>query len=425
MGVAPRHANVLLWHEEVSRSSCQFRYRRGMPSSHDISFFAKTNARLPFQYFGIRQDDRLFHLYAIGKTGTGKSTLLETLVLQDIRSGRGCAVLDPHGDLVARLAKSIPEERRSQLVYLNAPDPAQPFGYNPLRRIPKDKIPLAASGLMEAWKKLWAEAWGVRMEHILRYTLYALLEYGEATLPDILRLLSDVGYRHEVIARVTNEQVRAFWLSEFPKYNPRYRQETIAPIQNKVGAFLADPRLYRILVEPKVDVRFRRVMDEEKILLVNLSKGELGEDSANLLGSLLVTTLSLAAFSRAELPQSARRPFFIYVDEFQSFTTLSFAGTISELRKFGVGLVLANQHLHQLDPAVLHAVLGNVGTVIAFRLGPEDAVFFEKLFTPRFGASDLMNLANHDIYLCLMIDQSPSEPFSATTLRTDDPFLRS
>lgn len=416
---------MLLWHEEMPRSSCQFRYRRGMPSSHDISFFAKTNARLPFQRFGIRQTDRLFHLYAIGKTGTGKSTLLETLVLQDIRAGRGCAVLDPHADLVARLAKSIPEERRSQLVYLNAPDPTQPFGYNPLRRIPKDKIPLAASGLMEAWKKLWVEAWGVRMEHILRYTLYALLEYGKATLPDILRLLSDIGYRQEVIARVTNEQVRTFWLSEFPKYNPRYRQETIAPIQNKVGAFLADPRLYRILVKPKVDVRFRRLMDEGKILLVNLGKGELGEDSANLLGSLLVTTLSLAAFSRVELPLSKRRPFFIYVDEFQSFTTLSFAGTISELRKFGVGLVLANQHLHQLEPAVLHAVLGNVGTVIAFRLGPEDAVFFEKLFTPRFGASDLMRLANHDIYLCLMIDRSPSEPFSATTLRPDDPCLRS
>lgn len=425
MGVAPRRANVLLWHEEVSRSSCQMRYRRGMPSSHDISFFAKTNARLPFQYFGIRQDDRLFHLYAIGKTGTGKSTLLETLVLQDIRSGRGCAVLDPHGDLVARLAKSIPEERRSQIVYLNAPDPTQPFGYNPLRRIPKDKIPLAASGLMEAWKKLWAEAWGVRMEHILRYTLYALLEYGEATLPDILRLLSDVAYRRKVIARVSNRQVQEFWLSEFPKYHPRYRQETIAPIQNKVGAFLADPRLYRLLVEPKVDVRFRRVMDEGGILLVNLGKGELGEDSANLLGSLLVTTLSLAAFSRAELPLSARRPFFVYVDEFQSFTTLSFAGTISELRKFGVGLVLANQHLHQLEPAVLHAVLGNVGTVITFRLGPEDAVFFEKLFAPRFGTPDLMRLANHDIYLRLMIDQSPSEPFSATTLRPDDLSLRS
>ncbi|MEF8700824.1 MAG: type IV secretion system DNA-binding domain-containing protein [Candidatus Accumulibacter sp. UW20] len=404
----------------MSPSFCHIRYRRDMASSSDISFFAETNVRLPFQQFGIRQADRLFHLYAIGKTGTGKSTLLETLALQDIRSGRGCAVLDPHGDLVARLAAHMPDERSSQLVYLNAPDPAQPFGYNPLRRIPKDKIPLAASGLMEAWKKLWAEAWGVRMEHILRYTLYALLEYGEATLPDILRLLSDAVYRREVLASVTNEQVRAFWLSEFPKYHPRYRQETIAPIQNKVGAFLADPRLYRILVEPSIDVRFRRVMDESKILLVNLSKGELGEDSANLLGSLLVTTLSLAAFSRAELPLSRRRPFFIYVDEFQSFTTLSFAGIISELRKFGIGLILANQHLHQLEPDVLHAVLGNVGTVIAFRLGPEDAAFFEKIFAPRFGASDLIRLPNYEVYLRLMIDQSPSEPFSATTLLPHD-----
>jgi hypothetical protein len=396
-----------------------------MSSSSDISWFATTNARPPFQCFGIRQADRLFHLYAIGKTGVGKSTLLETLALQDIRSGRGCAVLDPHGDLVTRLSASIPPERRAHLVYFNAPDPRQPYGYNPLRRIPKDKIPLAASGLMEAWKKLWAEAWGVRMEHILRYTLYALLEDGEAKLPDILRLFSEPPYRRQVLTRVTNEQVRTFWLSEFPKYPPRYRQEIIAPIQNKVGAFLADPRLYRILVEPEVDVRFRRVMDEGQILLVNLGKGELGEDSANLLGSLLVTTLSLAAFSRAELPLATRRPFFLYVDEFQSFTTLSFAGTISELRKFGVGLTLAHQHLHQLSPEVLHAVLGNVGTVITFRLGPEDAAFFERLFAPRFGAADLMHLANSDIYLRLMIHAAPSAPFSATTLWPHDPRIPS
>lgn len=391
-------------------------YREEMSSPRDISYFARTNARRPYQRFGIRQADRLFHLYAIGKTGSGKSNLLEVLALQDIRASRGLAVIDPHGDLAARLAAQIPPERKDEFIFLNAPDPTQPFGYNPLRTIRKDKIPLAVSGLMEAMKKLWTEAWGVRMEHVLRNTLFALLEYGEATLPDTLRLLSDVSFRRQVVAAVTNPQVRAFWLSEFPKYQPRYRQETIAPIQNKVGAFLADPRLYRILVEPEVDIRFRQVMDEGKILLVNLSKGELGEDSANLLGSVLVTTLALAAFSRAAVPSPERRPFFLYIDEFQSFTTRSVVNMISELRKFGVGLILAHQHLQQLEPDVRHAVLGNVGTVIAFRLGPEDAPFFAREFAPTFDALDLMNLAHHDIYLRLMIRGRPSDPFSATTL---------
>lgn len=387
-----------------------------MPPSNDISFFATTNARSPYRRFGIRQADRHFHMYLVGKTGTGKSTLLETLAREDLRAGRGLAVLDPHGDLVARLAAAIPAERQADCLFLDAPNPAQPFGYNPLRKIRKDKIPLAASGLMESFQKLWTEAWGVRMEHVLRNALYALLEYGEATLPDILRLLTDDAFRLKVVAALANRQVRDFWRTEFPKYSRGYRQDAIAPIQNKVGAFLADPRLYRLLVEPAVDLRFRRIMDDGQILLVNLSRGELGEDSSNLLGSLLVTTLSLAAFSRAELPVAERRPFFIYLDEFQSFTTHSVAGMISELRKFGIGLVLAHQHLHQLDPEVRHAVLGNVGTVVTFRLGPEDAQFFAREFAPIFAAADLMDLARSDIYLRLMIDGQPSPPFSATTL---------
>jgi hypothetical protein len=359
-------------------------------------------------------------MYLIGKTGTGKSTLLETLALQDIRAGRGCAVIDPHGDLVERLARAVPLERQKKTVYLDAPSATQPYGYNPLRRVRYDRIPLAASGLMEAWKKLWSDAWGVRMEHVLRNALFALLETDGATLPDILRLLTDPIFRRQVVASLRNKQVKAFWLSEFPKYNPRYQQETIAPIQNKVGAFLADPRLYRILVRPDIDLHFRQMMDEGQILLVNLSRGELGEDSATLLGSLLVTTLSLATFSRAEMPLSERKPFFVYVDEFQSFTTLSVAGMISELRKYGVGLILANQHLGQLEREVRSAVLGNAGTVIVFRLGPEDAHLMAKELAPVFDEADLMNLPNHDIYLRLMIDGRPSQPFSATTLHPQE-----
>jgi hypothetical protein len=253
------------------------------------------------------------------------------------------------------------------------------------------------------------------MEHILRSALYALVEAGNATFVDVLRLLTEPRFRAGVLARVKNEQVRHFWLTEFPNYNPRYRQESIAPIQNKIGAFLADPRLARLLTSKADPLRFRHIMDRSKILIVNLSKGELGEDSANLLGALLVTSLGLAAMSRASLRKEARVPFFLYIDEFQTFTTESVANMISEMRKYGVGLILAHQHLHQLEPPIRHAVLGNIGTIIAFRLGVEDAQLLEKEFHPVFGWEDLINLRNYDIYLKLIIDGMPSKPFSATT----------
>lgn len=388
---------------------------------NSVSYFAVTNGRKKIR-FGIKNDDRLFHLYVIGKTGTGKSTLMETLARQDIQYGHGVCVIDPHGDLAERLVAHIPKERKDDLIYLDAADNNQPYGYNPLRRVRKDKVPLAVSGLMEALKKLFDDAWGVRMEHVLRNTLYALIECGDATLPDILRMLTDTSFQRSVVKKITNAQVREFWEHEFKDYNPRYRQEMISPIQNKVGAFLADPRLYRIFTEPPVDLHFRQIMDSGKILIVNLAKGRLGDDSANLLGALLVTTLNLAAFSRSELPEHARRPFYLHLDEFQNFTTLSVANTVSELRKFKLGLVLANQHLHQLEPDVMHAVLGNVGTLITFRVGPEDARILAREFEPVFSPEDLVNIPNHDIYLKLMIDGAPSKPFSATTLHPQDAF---
>ena len=391
-----------------------------MSSGFDISYFADSNGREPHKRFGIRQNDRLFHLYAIGRTGVGKTTMLETLATQDIREGRGICLIDPHGDLAERLVRRVPEERKGNLAYLDAADPRQPFGYNPLRKVHPSKVPLAASGLLEAFKKLWGDAWGVRMEHVLRNAMYALLEYGEATLPDLLRLLVDRSFCDRVLRKVANPQVRQFWLKEYAAYQPRFRQEAISPIQNKVGAFLADPRMERLLTRPPVDLHLRRIMDEEKILIVNLAKGRLGEDTANLLGALLVSTLSLAAFSRADMPEEARRPFYLYIDEFQNFTTLALANMVSELRKFRVGLVLAHQHLHQLEPDVRHAVLANVGTMVAFRLGPEDAPLFAKEFAPNFDASDLLNLPHHDIILRLMIDAVPCQAFSATTLRPSD-----
>lgn len=387
-----------------------------MCSHPDISYFARTNARNRRIPFGIRQADRLSHMYIIGKTGVGKSTLIETLARQDLKAGRGFALIDPHGDLVERIAEHASEEERKRIAYLNAPDSAQPFGYNPLRKVREDKIPLAVSGLLETFKKHWADAWGVRMEHVLRSTLYALLEQDDATLPDILRLYADENYRKGVVRGIKNETVRRFWRHEFEHYHFRQKADAVAPIQNKLGGLLSDPTLYRILVEPKVSLSFRTIMNEGKVLLVNLAKGRLGEDSSTLLGALIVSTLGLAAFSRAETSIERRRPFFIYIDEFQSFTTLMLANMMSELRKYGVGLTLAHQYMHQLEPDIRSAVVGNAGTLISFRVGAEDAPYLAREFQPNIEVADLVNLPNHGIYLKLMIDGAPSRPFSAVSL---------
>lgn len=382
-----------------------------------VSTFAKTNARPPHRHVGIRQADRLSHIYVVGKTGTGKSTLLETLIWQDIEQGRGCALIDPHGDLVERIAARIPAHRQADSVYFDVSDPAQPYGYNPLAQVSPGMRPLVASGMMDVFKKMWADAWGVRMEHILRNALLALLDQPAARMPDILSMLVSKEFRWRILANVRNEQVQQFWRREFPKYSFRYQADGIAPIQNKVGAFLADPKLRRILTRADGTIKLRQIMDEGRVLLVNLSQGKLGADSSALFGGLLVTSLGSAAFSRAYMEPSARRPFHVFVDEFQSFTTLALANMLSELRKFGVGMVLAHQYLDQLDPAILHAVLGNAGTLIAFRLGARDAGEIAHEFEPVFTQHDLLTLPNHDIYLKLMVDRVPSRPFSGTVMR--------
>ncbi|WP_457936071.1 type IV secretory system conjugative DNA transfer family protein [Mesorhizobium sp. 10J20-29] len=387
-----------------------------MPNT-SISYFARTNARKPHRIFGIKQADRLSHMYVIGKTGTGKSTLLETLIRQDIVAGRGAAFIDPHGDLVERIAGSIPERRNSDTIYLDVASPKLSFGYNPFVRVSPGLRPLVASGLMDVFKKLWSDSWGPRMEHILRNALLALLDQPEAAMPDILSLLTDKSFRYRAVTRINNAQVRAFWRDEFPKYSLRIKSDGISPIQNKVGAFLADPKLRRILTRGDGAIRLRKIMDEGKVLLINLSHGKIGADSAGLLGGLMVTSLGSAAFSRAFIPEAKRRPFFLYVDEFQSFTTLSFANMLAELRKFGVGAVLSHQYRQQLEPDIRHAVLGNAGTLISFRLGSHDASLIADEFAPIFSRRDLLTLPNHDIYVKLMIDGAPSKPFSATTLR--------
>jgi hypothetical protein len=382
-----------------------------------ISYFAQTNSRASHRPFGIKQADRLSHMYIIGKTGTGKSTLIETLIRQDIAAGRGCALLDPHGDLVERIAATIPDHRKADTIYFNVPDPALACGYNPFAKVGPGLRPLVASGLMDVFKKMWEDSWGPRMEHILRNALLALLDQPSATMPDILSLVSSKSFRERVIAHIENKQVRAFWQGEFPRYSFKLQADGISPIQNKVGSFLADPKLRRILTRPDGQIRLRAIMDEGKVLLVNLAQGKIGADSAALLGGLLVTSLGSAAFSRAYLPEEQRRPFFLFVDEFQTFTTLAFANMLAELRKYGVGAVVAHQFRQQVASEVRHAVLGNAGTLISFRLGAEDAALTAREFAPVFTAHDLLTLPNYDIYLKLMIDGAPSAPFSATTLR--------
>lgn len=385
---------------------------------HEISYFGRTNHRASNTPFGIKQADRLSHMYMIGKTGVGKSTLLGSLAWQDFEAGRGFALIDPHGDLVQQLFERSKANSSRQVIYLNATDPNQLYGYNPLRRVRYDRIPLAVSGLLETLKKLWPDAWGVRMEHVLRNSLYALLERDGSTLPDILHLYTDDDFRKAVTKDIRNDVVRTFWTDEFENYPARLRAEACAPIQNKLGALLSDPTLYRILVDPQNDLHFRRMMDRGEVLLVNVSKGQIGEDSALILGSLIASTIGLAAFSRAETASGDRKPFILYLDEFHNFTTRILANMMSELRKYGVGLVLAHQYVHQLEPEILHAVLGNAGTLVSFRVGPEDADMLAKEFQPNFSVHDLLNLPNRAIYLKLMIDGVPSQPFSAASLIT-------
>ncbi|MBI4032558.1 type IV secretion system DNA-binding domain-containing protein [Candidatus Berkelbacteria bacterium] len=389
-------------------------------STHEdarVVILGRTNFRNSHRLVGIAQPDRRHHTYVIGKTGTGKSTLLETMIRQDIVAGQGLVLFDPHGDLVERVLASVPEARKPDLIYFNVPDTARPLGFNPLERVAPTKRAIAAAGMLEVFKKIWSESWGPRLEHILRNGLLALMDQPEATLADLLRLLDDADFRKRAAERVANAQVRRFWLHEFEGYPSRFRAEAIAPVQNKVGAFLANPILHAILTQPRSSFDPRRLMDSGRILLVNLAKGKIGEDAAALMGALLVSGIGLAALSRSDVPEVERRDFFVYLDEFQSFTTLSLATMLSELRKYRVSLVLAHQYLSQLDEPIRDAVLGNVGTMVCFRVGAEDAEFLEREFSPEFSARDLVDLPNYNIYLRLMVAGVVSRPFSGETIR--------
>jgi hypothetical protein len=391
-----------------------------MNGDQEITYLARLNYRNDRRLFGIRRSDRRFHMYIVGRTGTGKSTLLDILVRQDIRNGEGLALFDPHGDLVERLVDEARQFRPGDLLYFDVPSRNQPFRFNPLEGVPLSKRSVAAAGLLDVFKKLWADFWGPRTEHILRNALLALFDQPSATLADILRLLREKSFRETAASRVTSFQVKRFWLEEYKGYSPGFRSQAIAPIQNKVGAFLSDRILNQILTESGTMLDLRVAMDAGKILLVNLAKGKIGEDSASLLGAMLVSQIGATGLSRADLPESERRDFYVYLDEFQTFSTQSLANMLSELRKYRVNLILANQYLSQVDSEVSDAILANAGTLISFRLGPGDAAYLAKEFQPQFEAIDLLNLPNHSIYLKLMIDGAVSKPFSATTITSGE-----
>ena len=344
------------------------------------------------------------HVYLIGATGTGKTTLIRTMVSQDLHAKMGLALIDPHGDLVGQIESG---GYRSDILILD-PTRQDGLGYNPLKSVSPAWRGLVAGGILEVFKKAWPDAWGARMEHILRNALLALLDQPAATLEDILRLLRDEAFRKLVASRVAHEPVRRFWQVEF-----HGSREAIGPIENKVGAFLADPLVSRVVCNPKRQLSFRRAMDEGRALLINLAKGRIGEDSSAILGGLFVTAIGLAAFSRADTPEATRRPFTLYIDEFQNYTTLAVADMLSELRKYKVSMVVAHQYLDQLDQRVLHAILGNVQSVICFRLGPKDAGVLEPYFSARFDRADLSLLRDYEIMVHQIVAGCPQYPLKA------------
>jgi type IV secretory pathway TraG/TraD family ATPase VirD4 len=381
-------------------------------NDNQITYFAQTNYRNTNTPFGIKQADRLLHTYIIGKTGTGKTTLLQTKIRQDVEHGRGLCLIDPHGDLITAIQKSTPDHRKADVVYLDLTDPNQPYGYNPLRKVSYEKRSLIASSILETLKKLWNDAWGVKLEHILRFTLLALLDQPQSDISEIPKMLMDKGFRNTVLKNVVNQEVANFWKKEFP----RYSYYDILPALNKIGGLLAYPAIKRVLVDNTKRISLRTLMDEQKIVLVNLSKGAVGEDVAHILGAVLLTSIASAAFSRVNVNENERVPFFVYLDEFQNFTTLSLVNMLSELRKYKVGMIMAHQYLDQLDPDIKSAVLGNVGTHISFRVDAFDATLMAKKMYPVFDVEDFINLPNYHMYLTLMIDGTPSRPFSAISI---------
>jgi len=393
---------------------------KGEVPEEELTVFAKTNFRHMTKEFGIKKGDRRLHMYLIGKTGTGKTTMLENMVVDDMKEGAGLAVVDPHGDFIEFILDRIPSHRINDVILFNPSDFEYPIGFNLLENVEPEARNIVASGLIGIFKKIWGDiSWGPRLEYILRNAILSLMSYQDATLLAIMRLLINKAYRQKVVAKLTDPVLKDFWLNEFEKYDPKFRTEAIAPIQNKVGQFLSSPIVRNIVGQPKSSFNLKEVMDEKKILLVNLSIGKIGEDNSALLGAMIITKIQLEAMARASTPEEKRADFYLYVDEFQNFATEAFVSILSEARKYHLNLILANQYIAQVPETIRNAIFGNIGTIVSFRVGAQDATFLIPEFEPVFDSNDLVNLDKYHIYLKMSIDGVTCPAFSATTLPPD------
>lgn len=390
----------------------------GDPSiDENISAFGLTNFRGINHQFGMLRSDRSRHVYIIGQTGAGKSGTLELFALSDIFHGHGYAIIDPHGDFAVDNMRFIPGSRMHEVVYFNPADTAYPLGFNPLEVTNPSQKTNISSEVIGVLKRMFGESWGPRLEYILRYTILALLDRPSTTMLDITRMLTDKKFRKETLEYSTDTVVLQFWNVEFASWNDKFQSEAIAPVLNKVGAFTANPIIRNIIGQPRSTFNIREIMDEGKILIVNLSKGLIGEDNAAILGAFLVTKIQLAAMSRSDIPNiEDRRPFYLYVDEFQNFATDSFATILSEARKYALNLTVANQYISQMTDTVRDAVFGNVGTMISFRVSADDAPILSKQFEPQFEAQDLLQMHNRHFIINMVIGGEKAPAFSATTL---------
>ncbi len=387
----------------------------------ELCLFGKTNYRNIREEFGIKRKDRARHMYFIGKSGVGKSKLLELLIKGDIEGGHGVCVIDPHGDLIENIIPFIPENRIKDVIYFNAPDEKFPISFNPIEKVDKVYRQQVATGLIETFKKIFGANWTPRLEHVLRMTLLALLDAPKASIMSVLLLLTDRDYRQEVIKTIDDQVVKNFWTNEFAGWSEKFDSEAIMPILNKIGQFVSNSIIRNIVGQDENKVVMPDIMNNKKILLVKLPKGILGEENTALLGSMMVTKIYQSALARADVPEKDRIPFYLYVDEFQNFATDTFSNILSESRKYRLSLSIAHQYVSQLSDVIKKTVFGNVGTIISFRLGPEDAALLEQEFEPKFKATDITNLGVQEIYLKMSIDDEVKDAFSARTLRVPEP----